>query len=262
VVPDLPAGDTVPIRWGHEYNAGLHPDAEVDWSRVRGLYAADVRTADALLGRLLALLEAAGLSDDTVVVVTSDHGENLGEHGLFEHQFSVHETLLAVPLVVVDPRRDVRSVVTTPVLLTDLYAGVLEWAGLPPEGIPAASRPLGASDGSERVLIAEYAGPSPGLVQMLEGLNPGADLARLRPALRTVRAGDARLTEDSEGRVWLQDLGEDPGQLDNLAERRPQGVEALRRLFAAEIARTPDDADTPVVDEETRRQLESLGYIH
>jgi arylsulfatase A-like enzyme len=258
VTPDLPADAVVPITWGHEYNAGLHPAAEVDWARVRGLYAADVRTVDALLGRLLSLLDARGLRDDTIVVVTSDHGENLGEHGLFEHQFSVHETLLAVPLVVVDPRRPVRAVVDTPVVLTDLYGAVLAWAGFP----PPAGRGLGETTGEPRVLVAEYAGPSPGLVQMLEGLKPGADLSRLRPALRTVRVGDTRLTENSEGLVWLHDLEADPGQLRNLAAARQEGVQALQGLFMAEIARTPEDPDTPVVDEETRRRLESLGYIH
>ena len=49
---------------------------------------------DALLGDLIEALESRGLYEDAALFVTSDHGENLGEHGLIEHQFSVHETVL------------------------------------------------------------------------------------------------------------------------------------------------------------------------
>ncbi|MBU1074432.1 sulfatase, partial [bacterium] len=100
---DLPPTDAVSIMWAHQFNAGLHPPAGVDWNRVCRLYAGDVWSADRLMGEVLDRLAAHGLDDDTIVIVTSDHGENLGDHGLMDHQYSVHETLLAVPLVVYVP---------------------------------------------------------------------------------------------------------------------------------------------------------------
>jgi len=97
---DLPAADQVTIEWSMEYHAGLHPAAQVDWTRVQRLYSGDVGGADRLLGDLWQTLQDLELDQNTVVIVLSDHGENLGDHGLVEHQFSVHETLLAVPLVI------------------------------------------------------------------------------------------------------------------------------------------------------------------
>lgn len=82
---DLPADDAVSIRWGHEFNAGLHPAAAVDWPRVRRLYGGDVNAADRFLAGALDVLRRHGALDNTLLVVTSDHGENLGEHGLLEH---------------------------------------------------------------------------------------------------------------------------------------------------------------------------------
>ena len=66
--------------------------------------AGDVRTSDSFFSAPSCPRCAnCGLYEETIIVVTSDHGENLGDHGLMEHQFSVHETLLAIPLVIRDP---------------------------------------------------------------------------------------------------------------------------------------------------------------
>lgn len=70
-----------------------------EWAVLRALYRADVAFADERAGALLELLEARGLLEETLVVVTSDHGENIGHHGLMEHQFCLYESLLRVPLV-------------------------------------------------------------------------------------------------------------------------------------------------------------------
>lgn len=150
---DLPPGDKVSIQWGHEYSAGLHPPQFVDWERVRRLYGGDVNTADRLLDGLVQLLKRRGLYDDCVLIVTSDHGENLGDHGLVEHQFSVHESVLGVPLVVRAPASALAKAgrglalpagrVATPVELIDLFPTILELAGAPaPAPAPAHARSL------------------------------------------------------------------------------------------------------------------------
>jgi arylsulfatase A-like enzyme len=72
-------------------------------ARMRHLYARSVRYMDDWLGRILERLDAAGLLDDTLVLVTSDHGENLGEGGLISHAFSLDERLIRVPLVAAGP---------------------------------------------------------------------------------------------------------------------------------------------------------------
>ena len=287
---DLSPDDWISVNWGHEYNAGRHPDAFVDWPRVRRLYDGDVSTADRLLGSLLQALRDAGSDRETVIVVTSDHGELLGEHGLIEHQFSVAEPLLQVPLVIHAPGRLPPGVREDPAMLVDLYPTILELAGLDASGdaagsaagdraagdraaggdeaAPGAATPglarslLREPDGAPRPLVAEYAGPPDGLVRLLQGLNPQLDPAPLSRAFRTLRLGDLRLTTGSDGSVVLHDLASDPGQERDLAAARPAEREDLHRR----LDRLSDPAGllgegSTGMDEATRRRLRSLGYV-
>lgn len=270
---DLPPAAQVPIPLAHEFNAGRLSASEIDWRTVRRLYGGDVSTADALLGQLIGELEERGLYERTILIVTSDHGENLGEHGLMDHQLSVHETLLHVPLIVRDPTGRVeRGRRDDPVMLTDLFATLLSLAGV--DRAPARphardlTAPASPAD-ARRPLLADYAGANRSLLSHLRSLNPEIDAARLGRALRTVRVGDLRLTAASDGAIWLHDLRSDPRQLVNLADERPEAVEELARLLpgagvAGEGPGVPASGTAPAetpIDSTTRRQLESLGYI-
>jgi len=233
---------------------------------VRRLYAGDANFADRFLAGVLNLVRRHLDWENTVVIVTSDHGENLGEHGLAEHQFSVHETLLSVPLVIHAPpallapgRRD------DPVSLTDLYATVLDLAGVDAEPPPTSRSllPEPPAGAALRPVVSEYAGPNPELLLLLRRVNEAVDMAPLTAAWRTVRQGDLRLSLASDGRVELHDLAADPGQERNLAEARPDDVARLRELLAAPgAAAWLQPQEDAVIDEATRRQLESLGYVN
>jgi len=94
---------------------------------LRGLYLGDVAAADAKLGSVLDLVEARGI-ENLVTVVTSDHGEHFGEKRLLDHEFSVQEAVLRVPLVVRAPGLS-PAVVNKPVELRDVSLSLLEWAG-------------------------------------------------------------------------------------------------------------------------------------
>lgn len=81
---------------------GDYEPTPADVAQIRALYHAGVTQADAMIGEVLDELEAAGVLDDTVVIVTSDHGEELGDHGLWEHNF-MYQTNLRIPLLMVGP---------------------------------------------------------------------------------------------------------------------------------------------------------------
>ncbi|MCK6481155.1 MAG: sulfatase, partial [Planctomycetes bacterium] len=124
-------------------------------------YDGAVRRTDRITGSMLDLLAAEGIGGDALVIVTGDHGENLGEHGEMNHAFSVHETVCRVPLVV---RRkgsfEGGIVVEAPVALQDLYPTILDAAGLPPEpGCGLDAVPLTTAP-APRVIVSEY-GPMP-----------------------------------------------------------------------------------------------------
>ena len=87
-----------PHPW--EYVGGIAPPP--DRRALTLQYLAAVRHADEQVGRLITAVDRIARRP-TMVVITSDHGENVCEHGLMDHQFSLHQTLLHVPLLVRDP---------------------------------------------------------------------------------------------------------------------------------------------------------------
>ena len=105
-----------------------------------GLYEGAIQALDAEIGRLLHELELRGLLDHTIVILTSDHGEHMGEHGIFEHGQSLYEAAVHVPLLIRPPggftggRRVSRAV-----SLRDLPATILDLAVREPEAFPGAS---------------------------------------------------------------------------------------------------------------------------
>jgi arylsulfatase A-like enzyme len=273
---DLPPDDMVTIEWSEEFNAGLHPVDSVDWERVRRLYGGDVYHADQLLSRLLEMLKNRGDYDNSVIIVTSDHGENLGDHNLVDHQFSIHETLLSVPLVVRAPAYLHKGEHVEPVMLIDLFASILDFAGIDYSDVPPLSRALlslqnedrtamnemAEAGWKERMLIAEYGGGHPVLLNGLRELNPDLDTAAFERGYRSVRRGDYRLTIGTDDSIWLHNMTSDPSQEQNIAKDHPQIVEdlfiAMRKLLSKEFKKDPEDIE---LDEESLRKLRSLGYV-
>ncbi len=123
---------------------GKYTLTEADELRIRRLYLAGVEQADRMIGRLLQALEAAGTLENTVVIVTSDHGESLGEHGLWEHNW-MYEDNLRVPLLMRYPAGLPRGVRVGGLVDTiDLLPTVFDLAGLePPEHADDAGLALG-----------------------------------------------------------------------------------------------------------------------
>src|SRR5204863_567839 len=97
------------------------------------LYDAEVAASDAALGKLVEFLDAQGLSNETLIVFHSDHGEEFWDHGGYEHGHSMHQELLRVPLGFVLPGRvPAGRFVTTPVSTVDVYATILALLGQEP----------------------------------------------------------------------------------------------------------------------------------
>ena len=96
----------------------------------RDCYDDCIAFLDEQLGRLLGTLERQGLLENTVVIITSDHGESFGDHGTFGHSYSVFLDEVGVPLVILAPGAPAGRVVDSPVSLRDLPATVVNLAGL------------------------------------------------------------------------------------------------------------------------------------
>lgn len=193
------------------------------------LYDAEIAALDASIGALLDRFRAEGLLDETLVIVCGDHGENLGDHGLMEHRFSLHRSIRRVPLVVRLPGRfDGGRTVTGLVRLEDVFPTVLEACGVPvPAGIDGrtlAGTPRG------RVSRASWGGGE-GFVGRMAGDYPELLAPRFAASVRAVTDGKLHYLERSDGRAELYDLTRDPAEEHDLAPLGGPGLAAMRRLL-------------------------------
>ncbi len=234
----------LPVRGFGDANATWAPADPEDRRFVSGAYDEEVLFVDRQLEHFLAGLEERGLADETLVVLTADHGEELFDHGGFEHGHSLHQELLHVPLVVwgpgVQPGR-----IDAPVSLVDVLPTLLDALGLPAisgiDGVslwPLLSRraPLGA-----RPIVAEGT---------LHG-----------PERRALVRWPWKLVETDGGASRLFDLERDPGERSDLAEAEPERVRALAAELDRLRAGARPDAAAPEIDDGTRRDLSALGYL-
>jgi arylsulfatase A-like enzyme len=194
----------------------------------RDSYDDCLRYLDEQLGLLLQELDRRGVLDNTLVVVTSDHGEGLGEHDLFDHGESLYRTEIRVPLLIVLPRGQIQvSVVKRPVGLRDLPATIVDILGLA-QGSPFPGKSLvsywrnpavgGArASHTDDPVVSELATPNP--LEPNKGRSPAA-----RGPLISLADGDlVYIRNDKDGSEQLFDERDDPQELSNRS-----GVESMR----------------------------------
>jgi arylsulfatase A-like enzyme/Tfp pilus assembly protein PilF len=211
-------------------------------------YDGEVAYADSQVGRLVSWLDASGRRGTTLVVVTSDHGEGLGDHGEDEHMLFVYDSTLKVPLVLSWPgglpagarvRGQFRSV--------DLLPTLLDLAGVEAPPTSGASRRAALQSGGRIPPNESYA----------ESL-----YAQLHFGYAPVRAlrGDGWKLVDVP-RAELYRLAEDPGERKNLVDERASVAAAMRtglRQHDRDGGRAPE---LPPVDEAAAERLAALGYV-
>ena len=108
--------------------------------RATAAYYGMITCLDAMIGEILSELDAANLSEHTYVIYTSDHGETLGEHGLF-YKYNPYEGSVGIPLIIKGPGVPAGQVIGTPVSLVDLYPTLLDLAGVSRDPDLDADRP-------------------------------------------------------------------------------------------------------------------------
>jgi arylsulfatase A-like enzyme len=204
---------------------------------------------DGQLGELFETLQGRGVLDRTVVVITSDHGEELGEHGLFEHGESLYRPEIQVPLLFLLPGRDQSSaVVREPVSLRELPATIVDLAGLAGESpfpgqslarfwsdSPAENAPR-VTDGAG--VISELASPNP--TNPSQGRSP----ATRGPLISVADDNYVYIRNQRDGREQLFHSVDDPGELVNLAKIESMQPRLNRfRERLAQISANPARAD-------------------
>ena len=213
-------------------------------SRYRDLYDGEVATADSIFGRFVAGLRDLDLYDDTTLVLLSDHGEGLGDHGEEEHGIFLYREAIQVPLVVkLANGRKKGTRIQTPTALADVAPTVLELAGLAvPPDVDGVALPFEEpKEASRRAIYSETFYP-----RLHLGWNELT--SAIRDRFHLIQGPDPELF----------DLVADGSEKNNVLRQERRTYGELR----AELDKLTAPLAAPsAVDAETEQKLASLGYL-
>jgi arylsulfatase A-like enzyme len=233
--------------------------------RAIALYDGEIAFADLGLARLIETLREEGLDEDTLVVVTGDHGEGLLDHGYMFHGVHIYEEAVHVPLVFRWPGTiPAGRTIAEPVELVHVAPSVLDLLGLEEEARALPGRSFAPALRGEDALDAQ----APVYLQRRHFRptvlgDPDDGGLRVRGEKFGVRIGEWKyIVGPEEKSEELFQLGDDPGERVNLVGELPRkAAELSARLAAWREARGPSGAPVDRVAEEDREALEALGYV-
>jgi len=266
--PDLV--ESLATRGGYRVMAGEVDPAASDWRAVKDRYDGEIAYIDREIARLFRRLRSLDIYDETMIIVTADHGEHFGEHGLAYHQFSLFDELLHVPLLIKFPGNEYAGkTVDNLVSLVDIYPTVLDVIDV--DGInDYDGRSLYPPEASGHdAVFAEYL-PKASTLEALETYAerevPGDVLDRFNRGLQCVRTSSHKYVRVTNGRDRLYDLGNDRYERHDLLEEgdgSPGTVaEDLSERIDSTLSELPKATPTQAsYDAAVMENLRELGYI-
>lgn len=233
--------------------------SEADWDVLIALYDAELAYLDMRLGQLVDALRSHGLLDNTLLIITADHGENLGEHGLMDHQYCVYDTLIRVPLIIRYPQRFPAGVRVSELVQTvDIFPTLVQLVESETSLSDRSLLPERLQKAPREFTVTEYLAPQLHSFRR-EDVAYDEYFARQLRALRTDRH---KYIWASDGRHELYDLNDDPGETQNLINDDPETAAQLATRLEQWLDKFAAEAyEETAVDEEIIRRLEALGYI-
>lgn len=239
---------------------------------INRVYDASLRDLDDATADLLDDLDERGILDDTIVVFTADHGEQLGEHQLFGHRSAIYQALLHVPLVISYPRGLSPERVRDPVSNLHIYDTLLELAGLePPETPHARGSLLGAARKVTAVFSETMSIDRIGF-RKVQKIHPDLSADVWGHIYRSVIAGGHKLIQtidfDDHSVVHceLYDLSADPDENSDIFESKPDKVSELTKALSdwkrTTVPWNPDLAENPpALSTADQRAMQAIGYL-
>ena len=253
-------------RFNLQDNGFLSPE---DREILKLQYDACIRYLDDRVAELIGMFEQRNLLDNTLVVISSDHGEHLDTHGMWSHRFLLHHDLTRVPLLVAEPGRTGSKHVGTAVQLSDIYPTVLRFAlgedYVPAKGDARDLLAVASSSDPSRIVISEHGAYGPEARKRFQHDNSPEILHRFAGQLA---AQDTRFkfVFSSDGRRELFDLRRDPGELQDCKYLYPADMQRLDAYLQEWLEIVPrfqpppgdrHDSFTPGM----ARELRGLGYL-
>ena len=220
-------------------------------------YDGEIAYLDDQIGELLEKLKELGIYDTTMIIITSDHGEFFGEHGLWYHSHELYEEVLRIPLIIKFPSSHFRKgVYPKRVSLVDILPTVMNFLKLP---LPGDVQGVDLFEGDRSVMSEIYRHADAG-----GSLKKDVFVRELKSLVLNNYKYIKEYTEESGGQDELYDIESDPGELYNLIEEAPDKAKEMDAKLMELLPQKdlPEAEAAPMIlNQATRDGLEALGYI-
>ena len=242
--------------WVHYFDphAPYEPPPPFDRDYRGKEYEGEIAYTDKMLGELLAKLKSLGLTDETIIVLTSDHGEGLGEHQEKTHGIFIYDSTMRVPLIFSNPKLlPAGRVIDDLTGLTDVFPTALDLLNIPFKAQEIQGRSLKAAISNKK-----SAGDRDIYIESVAAM-----LDRNWAPLQGLISDTWKYIEAPEPELY--NLKNDPGELNNLFKKQPgtsgKLQKRLKELMSDETFAPLAQIQRPAIDQETYEKLKSLGYI-
>ncbi len=258
-----PEGKAGPVSFRHY--ARENPLDEHEWAALTAMYEGALRVTDRLTEAIVQAVDALAPRAETLVFVVSDHGENLGDHGHFQHVFNLYDSNLKIVLLARGPGFAPGRIETGLAQIADLHKTILAAAGSA-AALRADTLDLRAPLPAERVVTAELDLPRESLLMFPEDVRRAGNMQAYERALVAAVGPRFKLIRASDGSEELFDLHSDPDELRPLTrtEVEPAALAELEAALARLLAEQPGplgaEANRPD-DPAAVEALRALGYV-
>jgi arylsulfatase A-like enzyme len=248
--------------------------SEDEIKTLRELYSAEIAYLDSKIGEFIEYLDIKGYLEDTFLIITADHGDNLGEHNLIDHQLNLYDTLLRVPLIILHPTLVSSGVrIEGTVQSTDIFPTILEVAGIPVDevGYPVQGKSLFlylSGEDSRNIAYSEYMSPKDQFKRIQKWVvakGKDSDFLSFDRRLKSVRTDTLKYIWSSDGNDELYKISSDPWEEEDIVGTRPGSVNFFSNnleMWHDSLPRLLDEEEEiPEMDKETRDLLKALGYV-
>lgn len=243
------------IRWStqqffREVLNGTHVITDEERLKMHAAYDGGIAYVDDTVGRLLDRLRQTSWYDQSLIIITSDHGDLFGADQLIDHGNSLNHGATRIPFLVKFPAQKEGREVKSPVSLVDVFSTLGAAAGVPANVQDAGVNLASGDPGEERdIFLESYP------IRHMAAENP-----RLKRTERAMVKGRWRLIESDRGRHDLYDIMSDPEERHNLWNARMDIAQDMGKRLHEWAARARQPSNSPLPDPKRLQNLKALGY--
>lgn len=249
------------------YHMGITEMSDEKFYYLRALYDSEIYYSDYLVKQIFDLIVDLNIIDNTIFIVTSDHGDNIGEHNLMSHKFSLHNTLIKVPLLIRYPKMFKKGEITDIfVQLNDILPTLIDILGIKEINSPRdiySHSILKKINNSNRIAYSEYLN----YTYTSEYRNQNFDFinSRFNKTIQSIINDNFKYIKASNHENEFYDLKNDPyeeiNQIEFIDKKTIKKYENLLSKFKMNLKNRDIKNSGTDVDKVVKEQLKNLGYL-